>query len=85
MRLDYSRLFKKDFKKLTQKLKIHVGVRIEIFEIDKFNPLLNNHAVHFPYEGCRSINITGDLRALYETSGDLIVFFRVGTHSELYK
>jgi mRNA interferase YafQ len=85
MRVDYSRTFKKDFKKLSEKLKIQLGIRIKIFKINPLNPVLNNHRVHYPYEGCQSINITGDIRALYETSGDLVVFVRVGSHNELYK
>lgn len=85
MRVDYSRTFKKDFKKLSPKLKIQLGIRIELFKMDSWSPILNNHSVHYPYEGCKSINISGDIRALYETSGDLTVFVRVGTHSELYK
>ena len=36
-------------------------------------------------EGCRSINITGDLRTLYETDRDRFIFIRIGTHGELYK
>ena len=60
MKVDYSRSFKKDYKKLSKKLKIQVGIRIELFKEDKFSPILNNHAIHHPYEGCRSINISGE-------------------------
>ena len=85
MKIDFHKKFTKKFKKFPKKIQEQFYEKLEIFENDQFAQILNNHAVHYPYEGCRSINITGDLRALYETSGDLIVFFRVGTHSELYK
>lgn len=85
MKLEYNRSFKKDYKKLSEKLRIQVGVRIELFKEDKFNPTLNNHAIHHPYEGCRSINVSGDIRALFEIDDDTVTFIRVGTHPELYK
>jgi len=85
MELSYSRAFKKEYKKLPKKLRIQFGNRVEVFKLNQFHPLLNNHFVNYPYEGCRSINISGDLRALYEASGDTIIFVHIGTHSELYK
>jgi len=84
MYLDYSRSFKKDYRKLSKKLKIQFSSRAEIFKTNQFAEILNNHAVHHPYEGCRSINITGDIRALYETTQNTFLFIRIGTHSELY-
>ena len=85
MKIDYHRSFKKDYKKLSKKLRVQLGVRIELFKENMFNPTLNNHAIHHPYDGCQSINISGDIRALYETTGNTITFVRVGTHSELFK
>jgi addiction module RelE/StbE family toxin len=80
-----SKKFDKQLKKLPQKTKKHFYEKMMIFQTDPFHPVLNNHSVHYPYEGCRSINITGDFRALYEMIGDTVLFIRVGTHSELYK
>ncbi len=59
--------------------------KLVIFEIDQFAQILNNHSVHYPYEGCRSINITGDVRALYEITDNTVIFIHIGSHSELYK
>lgn len=37
------------------------------------------------YSGFHSINITGDIRALYEEiDGSYVIFEFIGTHSELY-
>ncbi|MBI2631297.1 type II toxin-antitoxin system mRNA interferase toxin, RelE/StbE family [Candidatus Nomurabacteria bacterium] len=85
MILKYSRSFKKDYKKLNSKLRKQCDERLILFRENQFNPLLNNHSVHHPYEGCQSINISGDVRALFEINNDGILFIRIGSHSELYK
>jgi len=47
------------------------------------HPLLNNHPLDGIWIGCRSINITGDFRAVYEELGnDNFEFVAIGTHSE---
>ncbi len=57
-----------------------------MFITNPFDPALHDHALHGPFEGCHSINISGDIRAIYKPkeTGD-VVFIRIGTHSELYK
>lgn len=85
MKIDYSHSFKKDYKKLSLKLRNQLRERLLLFRENQFNPLLNNHSVHHPYDGCQSINISGDVRALFEINKDSALFIRIGTHSELYK
>lgn len=85
MRIEFNKNFTKRFDNLPRKIQGQFYSRLEMFEQDQFHPLLNNHSIHHPYEGCRSINISGDIRALYENSNDTIKFIRIGTHSELYK
>jgi addiction module RelE/StbE family toxin len=86
MKIDYHKKFIKDFNKLSPKLKQKFYDRLRIFSREQFYPLLNNHPVDVVYPGWRSINVTGDYRALYETQGeDLVKFMRIGTHSELYR
>lgn len=86
MKIDFHRKFTKKFKKLPKKTQEQFYEKLETFEINQFAQILNNHAVHYPYEGCQSINITGDLRALYETvNNDSVIFVYIGSHSELYK
>ena len=58
--------------------------RKNLFLEDSLHPLLNNHSVDYAYPGWRSINVTGDYRALYEELEDGVVFMKIGTHSELY-
>jgi addiction module RelE/StbE family toxin len=85
MKIDFHSKFTKKLKKFPKKIQEQFYERLEIFETNQFTDSLNNHAVHYPYEGCRSINITGDVRALYEVIGDTALFVRIGSHSELYK
>ena len=49
-----------------------------------FDLRLNNHPLKGAYASCRSINVGGDLRAIYEINNDRIVFRLIGTHAELY-
>ena len=77
--------FSKNYKKLTAKLKSKFKERRDLFLVNTFHPLLSNHELHGEYEGCRSINITGDYRAIYFTKGNMVIFIRIGTHSELFK
>jgi addiction module RelE/StbE family toxin len=78
--------FKKQFDKLAPKFQKKFFERVELFLTEPYNAILNNHDVDAVYPGWRSINITGDYRALYEPKNeDFVVFMRIGTHSELYR
>jgi addiction module RelE/StbE family toxin len=76
--------FDKDYKKLTPKVKEQFKVRMNIFLVESFHPILNNHKLYGKYAGCRTINITGDYRAIYYMKGEIAVFIHIGTHPELY-
>jgi len=70
--------FRKQYKKLSQKLQNKFIERLEIFKDYQSHPQLNHHLLHHPYEGCRSINVSGDIRAIYEIKGNDIIFIRIG-------
>lgn len=79
------RSFEKKFVKLSKKLRIQFKERRDLFLAEPFHPLLNNHSLHEPYAECRSINVTGDYRAVfYHESDDVIRFIAIGTHHELF-
>jgi addiction module RelE/StbE family toxin len=84
--LDFSPKFKKQFGVLSEKIKSKVHERLKIFTLNESDPILNNHQLHGEYAGCRSINITGDIRIIYKKSNEnhyrLLV---IGTHSQLYE
>lgn len=86
MKLEYSRAFVKQLKKAPGKIQKAVRQRLEIFLFDKYNPILNNHALEGKYRNFRSINISGDWRAVYRETGVGTVYFEtLGTHRQLYK
>ena len=84
MRVIYHKHFQKQYRNLPDKLQEKFDHCLLLFVQDPFERELNNHALHGKYAGCRSIDIAGDLRAIYEISGDSVNFLLIGTHSELY-
>ena len=85
MKIIFHPSFNKPYLKLREKEKTKFKERVAIFLEDEFSPILNNHAIKGKYNGYRSINVTGDLRAIYKGIGDeLYLFVDIGTHSRLY-
>lgn len=84
MNVGLRRSFDKDFVKLTKKLQEQFKKRRDLFISDRFHPLLDNHQLRGEYAGCRSINVTGDYRAVYLEVAGVAWFLRIGTHHELF-
>lgn len=85
MKIYFYKKFEKKFKKLSAKEKEKVNRRITLFAKNMFSAALNNHALKGRFFGCRTINITGNLRAVYKKVGrDAYLFIDLGTHSNLY-
>jgi len=85
MSITYSKVFKKMFRKNNTWVQNKFSERISLFIQNKNHPLLNNHPLEGIWVGCRSINISGDFRAVYEEiDNDCFEFVAIGTHSELY-
>jgi len=81
----YHRSFEKSFAKQTNEVKGAFRERRNLLLIDAEHPLLNNHKLHGKWEGCWSINVTGDIRAIYMTEGFIAIFLEIGSHSQLYR
>jgi len=81
----YDKSFDKMAKKLPQKIRDKFRERLNIFIQNKFDPILDNHSVHPIYPNCRSINVTGDFRAIFYEVGSEVTFVAIGTHAQLYK
>lgn len=80
-----SKNFKKKFKKLSAKEKNVTEERVSVFMKNPFDKRLNNHQLKGDKKNFRSINITGDLRLLFEeVDDDAIRFLDIDTHSNLY-
>lgn len=89
MSIQYSIRFKKQYKKAGQEIQKAFKKRRNLFLQNPLNPQLRDHPLKREYKGYRSINVTGDWRAIYsrrKTEEDnVIVFELLGTHSQLYK
>ena len=85
MKVKLHKKFTKQFSKLNKKEKLKCKGRLNLFLDDPFNKLLKNHALQGKYKGLRSINMGGDLRAIYEMINSGTAFFvDLDTHSNLY-
>jgi addiction module RelE/StbE family toxin len=81
----YLASFKKQYKKLPKPFQKRFDERLALFAEDPTDPRLRVHPLKGKFAGYWSMNVNGDLRALYRHDGDEIVIFALlGTHSELY-
>lgn len=89
MQIRFGRKFNKQYDKTDKKIKDSFDKKIKLFIQNPLNPQLRNHPLKGVLQGYRSINITGDWRALYsefkEGEEIIIVFEMLGKHSQLYK
>jgi len=84
MILIYHKDFKRQYQKLSKRIQERFDERILLFQKEEFNPSLNNHSLVGEYNGYRSINITGDLRAIFKRYKTQVIFTKIGSHSSLY-
>ena len=80
----FHRDFKKSYKNLSPTIKEKLEERLRLFVKDEFDPVLNNHALKGKYIGYRTINITGDLRAMFARDVQSALFVAIDNHSNLY-
>lgn len=85
MRIVFQKSFEKQYKKLPKKTREQFDVRLVILLNNQHNPQLYIHKLNGVYGGLWSINITGDIRAIFDKSHQsIITFIAIGSHSELY-
>lgn len=85
MRYILSKRFEKDFAKLPKPIKKKVLAVLQKFVDDPADSTLRNHRLSGKWRNHFSINVTGDVRAVYVyIKDDVVHFVAVGTHSELY-
>lgn len=80
----YHKEFVKRYKKLSAKIKEIFEERLKLFIEDEFDPILNNHPLKGKYEEYRSINVTGNIRAVFKRTADEAIFVIIDSHSNLY-
>lgn len=75
MRMIFDRKFTKQREKAPEKIRL---------AFDEFNSLLDNHALKGEWAGYRSINVTGNWRAIFSKVENTVWFVALGTHPQLY-
>ncbi len=88
MIVKYTDNFLKQLKKSNVRIRKAFKQRLVLFVKDPNDLELNNHSLHEPYLGYRSIDITADYRAIYkeviQEVDTYIYFSSFGTHTQLY-
>lgn len=88
MKIEYSKKFLDDVASLNEKQVKKLKERITLFRESPTAPVLRNHKLKGKLKDFCSINITGDLRAVYimekQEKNIIIKFVRLDTHSQLY-
>ncbi len=85
MTIRYSKKFRKQYKKLTPKLQQKTMEAIRLWSQKPSDGSLRLHKLSGKMSRFYSIDIAGDLRALYEIVDDKVFLYQmVGTHSQLY-
>lgn len=77
--------FDKMFIKLSSKLQLKFLERSQLFLAHPTRPLLYDHSLRGRWADHRSINVSGDYRAIYRSLGaEQYLFVAIGTHHELF-
>lgn len=86
--VEFTTLFNKQRKSAPVEIKKAFLETILLFIEDPDHPSLRNHSLKGKFSGYRSIDITGDYRAIFKESNlckqKVFIFQMFGTHSQLY-
>lgn len=83
MKVRFHKQFKKQYKKLPDKVKASFDNRLVLYIGDQSHPLLHVHPLKGEMIPLWSLNVTGNYRALFTVAGKTTTFHYIGTHSEL--
>jgi addiction module RelE/StbE family toxin len=86
MRITTTKKFDKQFRKQSGKVQKEFTERIKLLLVDLNHPLLRVHPLQGKLKGLYSLNISGDIRVIFDRSfADVIILEAIGSHSELYE
>jgi addiction module RelE/StbE family toxin len=86
MKIETTKKFDKQYKKMPAKIKKEFSKRIRLFIDEKNTPLLNTHKLSGNLKGLWSFNVTADVRVIFDSSiDDLVILVAIGSHSEMYR
>ncbi len=87
MKIVFAKRFQKQYQSASEQIKSDFSGRLGVFMKDKHAVVLNNHSLKGKLKGYRSINVTGDWRAIFRESKDrnCTIFVLLGKHGDLYR
>lgn len=89
MEVEFSPEFRKKYRAADIRIRLKVDDCLRIFQKNPDAPQLDNHELQREWAGFRSIDITSDLRAIFEykqIGEEMVAYFvDIGTHKELYE
>jgi len=80
MRILYSKIFMKQFKKLPKSLQEEVNERVKIFKKDHKNPTFKIHKLHGKLADFYSLSVNYSHRIIFEKEKDFYIFAEIGNH-----
>ena len=87
LRPEFSNSFKRDYKKIKKQSRDILLMKVIMDDLvnEKRLPVKNrDHALAGNYAGYRACHIQPDWVLIYKVVGNIIVFSRTGSHSEIY-
>ena len=86
MKVLFHKDFEKEYQRASPKIRAQFERRLILFVNEPSLPLLNNHRLRGEFKSLYSINVTGDIRAVYEVvNSEAVLFVLLDTHSNLYE
>jgi addiction module RelE/StbE family toxin len=84
----FSDRFERNIQEAPDEIKAALADSLELFNEDPNHPTLRNHPLKEKFTGYRSIDVSGDIRAVFKETitgkRKIITFHMLGTHKELY-
>lgn len=81
MKIIYTSKFLREYKKISEKIKISAEEKEKIFRKNPFDPILNTHKLHGRLKEFWSFSVGYKYRIIFEfRENDLIYFHLVGNH-----
>ena len=87
LRIDFSNVFKKSYKKLNKKDKeLFVAISLKLANNEILEPKYKDHDLKGKFIGFRECHLKPDLLLIYQKQEDKLVLYclNIGSHSELF-
>ncbi len=87
MKIQWHKNFLKHYKKRIApypNIRSKFDQKVRLFTEDPQNPILKDHQLTQKLKDYRAFWIAGDLRIMYLTKGEVVLFYDIGSHNQVY-